>query len=393
MRAATFSLILIPLALSASAPAQVTGEPLDTALERARAEQARAEQESRRLDQAASRARNDAERIRAEEQAAAQAIDAAEARITTADAQLRLTDAYVAAHRERLLSEQQPVSALLGGLAVMSRRPPLLALADRGSTDELVAVRILLASTLPVIRARTGKLSAELAQGQRLRQSALDARGELAASRRALVQRRNAFAELERRAQQMAFATSGEALSAGDAALVAGEAVERLSGNEANSQAIGSLAQQLAGGGAAPPRPVAGEEGPARAPFAYALPAIAAVTDGLGAVSASGVRARGITLATRRGVALTAPADGTVRFAGPFRDYDGVLIIDHGSGWMSVIVNASGPLRVGDRVKLGDPIGRALGPIQVELSQNGRRISPALIAGSSQALSKGSKGG
>ena len=28
-------------------------------------------------------------------------------------------------------------------------------------------------------------------------------------------------------------------------------------------------------------------------------------------------------------------------FSGPFRDYDGVLIIDHGGGWMSLIVNVA----------------------------------------------------
>jgi hypothetical protein len=50
-------------------------------------------------------------------------------------------------------------------------------------------------------------------------------------------------------------------------------------------------------------------------------------------------------------------------------------------------------LRPGERVVIGQIVGRALGPLQVELSQNGRRISPALIAGSSQSLSKGPKGG
>ena len=84
---------------------------------------------------------------------------------------------------------------------------------------------------------------------------------------------------------------------------------------------------------------------------------------------------------------------GTIRFAGPFRDYDGVLIIDHGGGWMSLLVNVSSELKQGDKVRLGQPLGRALGPLQVELSQNGRRISPALIAGSSQNLSKNPKGG
>jgi septal ring factor EnvC (AmiA/AmiB activator) len=90
---------------------------------------------------------------------------------------------------------------------------------------------------------------------------------------------------------------------------------------------------------------------------------------------------------------VTAPADGVVKFSGPFGDYDGVLIIDHGRGWLSLIVNVASSLHAGERVQLGQDVGRALGPLQVELSQNGRRISPALIAGSSQSLSKGTKGG
>ncbi len=393
MRAPALALLFMPLMLSASALAQNPGERLDSALQRARSDQAAAEKEGRRLDQIAARARNAAERLRAEEQAAAQAIDAAEARITSADAQLRLADAYVAAHRERLAREQQPAAALLAGLAVMARRPPLLALADRGSTDELVEVRLLLASTLPAIRARTDKLSAELAEGQRLRQAAVAGRGELTASRQALVQRRARFAELEQRAQQQALDIGGEALSAGDVALAAGEDAERLGAAEANSRAIRSLAQQLARADAAPPRPVAGEGALTKPPFAYALPAAAPVTNGLASVSSSGVRSRGVTLATSRGAAVTAPAGGVVRFAGPFRNYDGVVVIDHGGGWISLIVNVAGSLRAGDRVNLGDGLGRALGPIQVELSQNGRRISPALIAGSSGPLSNGGKGG
>ena len=119
----------------------------------------------------------------------------------------------------------------------------------------------------------------------------------------------------------------------------------------------------------------------------------APVTEGLAAVNASGVRSRGLTLATYRGAPVAAPADGLVKYSGPFRDYDGVLIIDHGGGWLSLIVNVGSALKAGDKVRMGDPIGRALGPLQVELSQNGRRISPAIIAGSSQSLSKASKGG
>jgi hypothetical protein len=59
---------------------------------------------------------------------------------------------------------------------------------------------------------------------------------------------------------------------------------------------------------------------------------------------------------------------------------------------MSLVVNLSSPLKAGDTVRRGDPVGRALGPVEVELSHNGQRFSPALIAGSSQTLSKGMKG-
>ena len=129
------------------------------------------------------------------------------------------------------------------------------------------------------------------------------------------------------------------------------------------------------------------------APFAYELPANAGVVEGLGAVATNGVRSRGLTLATGRGSPLTAPASGTVRFSGPFRSYDGVVIIDHRGGWMSLILNVQSQLKQGDRVRIGQPLGRALGKVGVELSRNGRHVSPALIAGSSQSLSKTGKDG
>ena len=105
------------------------------------------------------------------------------------------------------------------------------------------------------------------------------------------------------------------------------------------------------------------------------------------------MKSRGLTLATGRGAQVIAPAAGIIRFAGPFRDYDGIVIIDHGGGWMSLIVNLRSSLQAGAKVAAGDPLGRALGPLGVELSHNGRHASPALIAGSSPTLSNGAKGG
>ena len=132
---------------------------------------------------------------------------------------------------------------------------------------------------------------------------------------------------------------------------------------------------------------------PRTEPWPIACPSMRRVVEGLGEVNASGVRSRGLTLATSRGTAVTVPASGIIRFSGPFRDYDGIVIIDHGGGWMSLIVNVASQLRPGTRVRAATPLGRAMGPLGVELSRNGQHLSPALIAGSSTTLSNKGKGG
>lgn len=390
---ASATMVFAPLLVAASAPAERPAEPLDSALKAARAEQASAEAQVARLEKLAAGARDEAQRLQAEQAAAAQAIEAAEARITAADVRFRLAAAYVAAHRERLAREQRPLSSLLAGLAVMARRPPLLALADGGGTDELVRVGILLDSTLPVIRSRTRALSAELSEGEHLQQAALSARAELVRSREQLAGKRAQFAALEQRALRQSLAAGGQALSIGDVAIAAGEDIETIRSQRSSSRAARELAAFLASEPPAPARPGARAQRVPQPPLAYRLPVDAPVVSGLGAVDDSGVRSRGITFATGRGKPVRAPADGVVRFSGPFRDYDGILILDHGGGWMSLIVNVVSALKPGDKVRIGDPLGRTLGPTQVELSHNGRRFSPALIAGSSATLSKAAKGG
>lgn len=379
-------LIAAPLAAAASAPVQPQSESIDTELKRARAEAAAADAQVRKLQEAAGRALDTAARLRAQQLAAAEAIGAAEARITAADAEARLISARQALLEARLRQEQQPLSSLLAGLAMMARRPPVLALADNGSTDELVRVRVLLNATLPVIRARTAGLSRQLSDSARLREAAVTARARLQSSRVELGQRRQEFAALEQRALQSAASGSEQALTVGDTALAATESVETLSSAAQQSRAAAAIAAALASSSEPPAGPAAAAGPP---PIAYILPADAPVTVGLGAVSSSGVRSRGLVLATSRGAVVRSPGNGVVRFAGPFRDYDGVVIIDHGGGWTSLLVNAGTERRVGDRVRLGEPLGRALGPLEVELSRGGRHLSPALIAGSSATLSKG----
>jgi septal ring factor EnvC (AmiA/AmiB activator) len=385
-------LLFAPLLLAASAPVRPPADPLGAALQQARAEQLTAESETRKFEAVADGAQSEAAKLQAREAAAAKAIEAAEARITAADALLQITSAAAERERAQLQREQQPIASLLSGLVMMARRPPILAIADRGSTDDLVKVRVLLDATLPVIRSRTAALSSQLAEVRQLQASGFAAKQELLRSREDLVGRRQQFASLEAQALKAFASARGQALGAGDVALAAGEDVAQLRGGEAGSRAAWAIASGLAATDVAPPRPLAPEGGRSSVPFDYQLPAAAPVIDGLGSVNANGVRSRGVTLKTGRGTPVIAPAAGIVRFSGPFRSNDGVVIIDHGGGWMSLIVGVASPVKVGARISLGDPLGQALGPIEVELSQNGRRVSPALIAGSSQTLSNSAKG-
>jgi septal ring factor EnvC (AmiA/AmiB activator) len=99
---------------------------------------------------------------------------------------------------------------------------------------------------------------------------------------------------------------------------------------------------------------------------------------GMGEISETGIRARGLTLATARRALVTAPARGRIAYAGPFRGYAGIVIIDHDNGWASLITGL-GPLKVkvGQDVIEGSPIGTAEGRdprITVELRHNSRPI-------------------
>jgi septal ring factor EnvC (AmiA/AmiB activator) len=391
-RLGLFCMVVSASLLVASSGRTQAGEPLELSARRALAEARAAEVQVAKLQNAADQARDEVERIRAQQAAAAEAIAAAEARISAADASARIIAAQIAARRERLRQEQAPATALLGGLAVMAERPPLLAILDQGSTREFVRVRLLLDSTLPAIRARTASLRAELNRGRQLQQKAEDARADLVGSRNALAERKRDFAALEAKAAKVAERRGGELLGASDVALARGEQAAMLSGEARRSSAARLIASEFSRLPAPPARP-----GTARArsdvPFAYQLPAPAPVAEGLGAVAPNGVRSRGLTLATAHGAAVTVPASGTVRFSGPYRSYDAVVIIDHGGGWMSLLLNVVSPSKPGEKVQVGQPLGRAIGRIGVELSRNGHHVSPALIAGSSQSLSNGPKEG
>ena len=390
MRASAFALLAAPALLAAASaplPRQSPEQHLALAEREARAAAARV----RQLEVLERKASDAAAKLAIERQRAAAEIALAEARIATADVGLAQARAAVAARERQLAQRRAPLAALLAGLATMGRRPPILTLADGASIGEVVRVRALVDSTMPLIARRSAVLQAELAGGRRLAKRATAARREVAERRADLAAKLAQFTTFEHRALAQAEALRRTGFGEQDAVIAGGEDLLDLRGAARQAAAARALARELARLPLSPPRPFAAEGKPWQAPLDYRLPASAAVIEGLGTVSAAGVRSRGIRLATPRGAPILAPAAGKVLFAGAYREHDGLVVIDHGRGWSSLLIGVAPAVRRGERVAIGASIGRALGDIALELRERGQPRSPALIAGSSGLLSNADK--
>ncbi|MEG3170946.1 peptidoglycan DD-metalloendopeptidase family protein [Sphingomonas sp. ZB1N12] len=339
-----------------------------------------------RLAAAATQERNAADKARREEQALAARVTAAEANLTTASARVTLVERLLTDQRARLARAQAPVSQLIAALESLARRPTIVAVAQPGSIDDLVHVRAVLGSVLPVVRQRTETVRIEIAETRRLRASATLAAKALSDGRARLENDRIALAKLEARHRQRSQALGRGALSESDRALALGErARDLVDGMAATTDAKATAASLIALAGPIP-RPIApGVTPPAPPRGVYCMPVSGKLVTGFDELSDSGVRSRGLTFATAPRARVVAPAAGTIRYARRFRDYGVIVIIDHADGWTSLVTGlAATSAKPGNRIAMGTPIGNALGEeprITVELRRRGRPVDAASLIG------------
>jgi septal ring factor EnvC (AmiA/AmiB activator) len=358
------------------------------ALAAAKREAAEATARWQQLERRAAAATNEAAKARAAAAAVAARIQAAEADLTAAETRIRIIEGMRAEQRARLAERQAPVVRLTAALQTMARRPPALALVQPGSVHDVVHVRSLLASTLPIIRERTAGLRREIQEGNRLRQQAELARASLRQGQQELKKQRLALARLEERQRARSAELASSALTESDRALSFSEEARDLAELMGTREFQARIRQSLAG--LPGPRLRPGTQiGRARGsvPLPYILPVEGEILSGMGEISDAGVHARGLTFATAPSAEVIAPRAGRVVYAGRFRGYDTIVIIEHGAGWTSVITDlAEAQVAVGQTVRMGDVIGRAGSRdprISVELRRNGRPspIAPLLRLG------------
>ncbi|HZB37285.1 MAG TPA: peptidoglycan DD-metalloendopeptidase family protein [Beijerinckiaceae bacterium] len=265
---------------------------------------------------------------------------------------------------------------VLAALQRMGRRPPPAVLVR--PEDILAAVRstMLLGAVLPELRAETEALAGDLTELIRLRKALAADRQALEAELAELSRAQTRMAALmEARQARMAEAERSagseraRAAEFGREAQTLKELIERMEREVAAAQRAAEEARKAAEAQARETRErfaAAAFRDPARLapkiPFAEArgllpVPVGGNTVRGYGDADGLGGTARGISISTRPGALVASPADGWVAYAGAFRSFGRLLIINAGGGYYLLLAGMDQiRVDVGQFVLAGEPV-------------------------------------
>jgi len=374
----------------------------EAALARAARDSRRAEARAARLTRNSEAATEAAQRTASEAAALAARIQQAEADIEAARARYSIVRGQRAGLTAQLARKQEPTVRLTAALQTAARRPLALSALQPGSLKDVVYVRAVLDSVVPQIRARTAALRSELDRGRALETQAARALDALRAGEGRLRERRTALAALENQQRLASRTARGAALREAERALALGEEARDLDGLVDRLGEVAALRQELAAlpgpvlrpqdlavplasetlaAASAVPSPAAS----APPPGDFQLPVQGRTLVGFGAKRDSGLASTGLTLAPVAGAQVVAPGRGRVVFAGAYRGFGRIVIIEHAGGWTSLVTGLERvDVAVGDSVIGGSPVGvagRRGGAVTFELRHTGVPVNPLLFLG------------
>jgi septal ring factor EnvC (AmiA/AmiB activator) len=343
----------------------------------------------------------------------------AEARAGATEARLDLLNGSADAIKQSLQARRDVIAEILAALQRMGLHPLPALLASPDDVLRAIRTSMLLGAVVPEMRAAAESLASDLAELTRLRAAILEQREALAGEVASLGAERTRLAALVAARQSAQAAAEGtleaELSRSADLARQATglkDLVARLESEVASARRAAEAARaadaarrQAAEADAASveARAATTTRDPARLAPAVAfadsrgqltLPVAGRMIKGFGAADSYGGQERGLSLATRPGALVTAPSDGWVSFAGPYRSYGQLLIVNAGQGYYVVL---AGLARIdvvpGQFVLMGEPLGAmgdgsvrtaaaiALGAAQpvlyVEFRKDGAAIDPS----------------
>jgi murein hydrolase activator len=297
-----------------------------------------------------------------------------ETRIGDAEARLRPLDAREQQIRASLDSRRAEIVEVLAALQRAGRRTPPALLVRPEDALQSLRTAMLLGSVVPELHGRAEKLSGDLTELIELRKTIASERDRLGVDRDKLRDDQTRLAALVEERQRKQSSIEKDMEAEGARAIALSKQVDSLQGliakmeQDLKSAAKAAATASLQGA----PATVNGKpnlgalKDPARmspaiafaaAKGLFALPVNGTKIGEFGGSDGAGGLEKGISLATRVGAQVTTPCDGWVVYAGPFRSYGQLLILNAGGGYHVLIAGMERiSVNIGQFVLTGEPV-------------------------------------
>lgn len=320
-------------------------------------------------------------------------VQESENQLSNAEGKLSELDGQEKALRSSLTERYGKISKLLSVLQRMGRNPPPVMITKREDALKMVRSAMLIAAAFPEMRAQAVSLSAKLNELVKVMDGVREERAKTEAYAKDLKDKRQQLDALMETKRQLYAQKQTDLQSVRTAAAEIAKGAEKLSEliakvdqTVAKNTELGAYneeakAQELNPDAAAPPpggapnalelTPAAkpGKSEPLRPLIAFnlakaklPLPAAGRRVLSFGEKTQYGAQSKGIVIETRAFAQVTSPCDGWIVFAGEFRSYGRVLIINPGGGYHVLMAGLSQiDVSTGQFVVAGEPVANMSG--------------------------------
>ncbi|MGB7259752.1 MAG: peptidoglycan DD-metalloendopeptidase family protein [Pseudolabrys sp.] len=312
-----------------------------------------------------------------------------ERKITTTEAKLKPLDEKERAIHRSLDARRAVTAQVLAALQRVGRRPPPALMVSPEDALQSVRSAILLGAVVPELRQEVEALARDLSDLVRVRKDIADESARLKGEVASLGDERKRLAALldERHKQELERekALDTERARAGELARQASDLKDLIARLEQGLDPATRAARDAARSDTRPAMSAFRDPGRLAPAVAFAslrghlpIPVNGVKIRDFGAPDGAGGIEKGLSIATRAGAQVTAPADGWVVYAGSFRSYGQLLILNAGGGYHVLLAGMERiSVDVGQFVLTGEPVA---------VMGSGSQIAAILATGSSQPV-------
>src|SRR5215475_7061183 len=312
-----------------------------------------------------------------------------ESKIAATQDRLKSLDENERSIRKSLDGRRAVIGEVLAALQRIGRRPPPALIATPEDALQSVRTAMVLGAVLPHMRHEVEALANDLSELVALRKKIDAEREQLRAEMASLDgERARMTALVDERQRQLAdreSALDAERTRAGGLAREVDNLKDLIAKLEQGLDANTRETREAARSDSRPALSAFRDPGRLAPAVAFAslrgqvpIPVNGVKLKDFGAPDGSGGAEKGLSIATRAGAQVTAPADGWVVYAGSFRSYGQLLILNVGGGYHVLLAGIERiSVDLGQFVLTGEPVA---------LMGNGSHIAAVLATGSSQPV-------